>query len=144
MASKWCHIPQGVKKTDLTGFSYITQKVAWSIVKIKKGAWLFLCLFVHKGYVECRKAQLIQVWPIYGVKMTSHAPKVLKNTDFTGFSYFSHIDSKKVVHIREIPPGPGCPLYFFVLKGIFNVGKHNGTNSDQYMVSQWRHRGQIS
>ena len=65
--------------------------------------------------------------------MTSHAPKVLKNTDFTGFSYFSHIDSKKVAHIREIPPGPEN---FFVLKGIFNVGKHNGTNSDQYMVSQ--------
>ena len=55
--------------------------------------------------------------------MTSHAPKVLKNTDFTGFSYFSHIDSKKVVYIREIPPGLGCLLYFFVAKGYIQCRK---------------------
>ena len=84
------HAPKVLKNTDFTGFSCITPKVAWSIGEIQIGAWCFLCLFVPKGYVECRKAQLIQVWPIYGVKMTSHAPKVLKKTDFTGFKYKAH------------------------------------------------------
>ena len=117
---QWRHIPPGVKKTDFTGFSYITRKVAWLIVKIQIGAWLFLCFFASKGYVECRKAQLIQAWPIYGVKLKSHAPKVLKKTDFTGFSYITRKVARSIVKIQT---GAWLFLCLFAPKGYVECRK---------------------
>ena len=63
------------------------------------------------------------------------------HSDVTGvkyahFSYFSHVDPQKVWNIGKIAIGPGAFCIFLLLHGIFNVEKHNTTNSDHYMASQ--------
>ena len=50
------------------------------------------------------------------------------HSDVTGvkyahFSYFSHVDPKKVWNIEKIAIGPGCLLDFLVATGCIQCGK---------------------
>ena len=93
-----------------------TPKKVWIIYyfirEIAIGPWCLLYFLVDKGYIQCRKAQYNQLWPIFGVT-------------YAYFTYINHVDPKKY--------GLLMPFVFF-LKGKFHAGKHNKTNPDQYIA----------
>ena len=96
------------------------------ISKIPPGLGCLLYFFDAKGYIQCEKAQWNQPGPIYGVTVTSLASNRLI------FSYFSHVDPQKVMHIRKIPQGLRSLLYFFVAEGYIQCRK-----------AQWNQLGPI-